>query len=377
MKILHVETGMNLYGGALQVHYLLRGLADHAGVENTLVCPEGSAIAETARENVKLLHTVPMRGDLDILFIPRLFKFIREVKPNIIHLHSRRGADILGGIAARISGTPSILTRRVDNPENRLWTRIKYRFYNRIITISDGIREVLVNEGVPHNKITCVRSAVDISQYQKPCDRSLFTSAFGVAESTITCGVVAQFIDRKGHRYLLEAIPAILSAFPDTHFLLFGKGPLEKELRDICRRLGIAEKVTFTGFREDLDNILGCLDILIHPALMEGLGVSLLQAAAAGVPIVGTRVGGIPEIVLDGVNGLLIPPSDASSITDAVKKIIGNRDLAGQMADAGRKITKDHFSIEAMVEGNLQVYREIMKGKSRVQGPESREGEES
>ncbi|MCJ7500627.1 glycosyltransferase, partial [bacterium] len=98
MKILHVETGMNLYGGALQVHYLLRGLADREGVESVLVCPSGSAIAEAARENVQTLHAVPMRGDLDLLFIHRLLDIIRKETPDIIHLHSRRGADILGGI---------------------------------------------------------------------------------------------------------------------------------------------------------------------------------------------------------------------------------------------------------------------------------------
>ncbi|MCK5352450.1 glycosyltransferase family 1 protein, partial [bacterium] len=97
MRILHVETGMNLYGGALQVHYLLRGLAGREDVENVLVCPEGSAIAEAARENVRTLHPVPMKGDLDLLFVPRLLGIIRKECPDIIHLHSRRGADILGG----------------------------------------------------------------------------------------------------------------------------------------------------------------------------------------------------------------------------------------------------------------------------------------
>ena len=221
---------MNLYGGALQVHYLLRGLADREGVENILVCPQGSAIAGSARENVMALHAVSMKGDLDLFFIPRLLRIIRAENPDIIHLHSRRGADIMGGIAARLTGTPCILTRRVDNPENRLWTRFKYRLYNRIITISDGIREVLVREDVPHDQITCIRSAVDTALYRKPCDRPWYMREFGIARNEITCGVAAQFIDRKGHRYLLEAIPGILGTHPDIRFLLFGKGPLEEEL---------------------------------------------------------------------------------------------------------------------------------------------------
>ena len=366
LRILHVETGMNLYGGALQVHYLLRGLANHEDIESMLVCPEGSAIAEASGEYVKVLHTVPMKGDLDLLFIPRLMKIIRADDPDIIHLHSRRGADILGGIAARLSGKRCILTRRVDNPENRIWAGVKYRLYDRIITISDGIREILVNERIPIRKITCVHSAVDTELYDQICNREWFLKEFGLKEGSRVCGTIAQFIDRKGHRFLIRAIPEILKAIPDAVFLFFGKGPVEDQLKSQCRELGIEKHVHFTGFRGDLDRIMGCLDIVIHPALMEGLGVSLLQAAAAGVPIVGTRAGGIPEIVHDGVNGYLIPPSNVQSITDTVVKILADRNLALQLGENGRAIASRSFSIESMVEGNMGMYREMMSEQSRA-----------
>jgi len=360
LKILHVETGMNLYGGALQVHYLLRGLADCEDVDSTLVCPRGSAIGEAAKENVKLLHAVPMKGDLDLLFILRLLSILKKENPDIIHLHSRRGADILGGIAARLTGIPCVLTRRVDNPESRLWAGIKYRLYNRIITISDGIREVLIGEGVPPDQIICIHSAVDLVPYSEPSDRSWYLKEFDLEENVLTCGVVAQFIERKGHKYLFEAIPGILTTHSDIRFLLFGRGPLEEDLKAKCRSLGIADRVIFAGFREDLDRILGSLDLLIHPALMEGLGVSLLQAAAAGVPIVGTRVGGIPEIVRDGVNGYLVPPSDVPSLEDAVVRALSDLEKARLMGKNGNKIVLENFSIEAMVAENLSVYMDLL-----------------
>ncbi|MCJ7501166.1 glycosyltransferase family 4 protein, partial [bacterium] len=349
-----------LYGGALQVHYLLRGLADREGVESVLVCPSGSAIAEAARENVKTLHAVPMRGDLDLLFIHRLLDIIRKETPDIIHLHSRRGADILGGIAARLSGTPCILTRRVDNPESRMWAGMKYRLYHHVVTISDGIREVLLSEGVQHHKITCVHSAVDTQRYATPCDKAWFNREFGLEEGSLTCGTLAQFIERKGHRYLFEAIPEIVNMIPKARFILFGKGPLEGSLRSYCKSLGIEDKVLFAGFREDLDRIMGCLDLVIHPALMEGLGVSLLQAASAGVPIVGTRIGGIPEIVRDGENGYVIPPGEVSPLVDVTTRILMDRDLARQLGEGGRKIAIEHFPIESMVEGNLGVYQGLL-----------------
>jgi glycosyltransferase involved in cell wall biosynthesis len=359
LRILHVETGMNLYGGALQVLYLLEGLAEHKNIQSILVCPDGSAIADAARGYVKTLHTVPMKGDLDLLFIPRLLRIIGSEYPDIIHLHSRRGADILGGIAAKVKGTPSILTRRVDNPENRVWVSVKYRFFDHVITISEAIRKVLVGEGVSPHKITCVMSAVDTSSYSQRCDRKWFLEKFGLEPDSRACGVIAQLIDRKGHRYLLRAVPEILKTVPSAVFLFFGKGPLEEKLKTMCREGAIGEKVIFAGFRDDLDRILPCLDLLIHPALMEGLGVSLLQAAAAGVPIVATRVGGIPEIVHDSVNGYLVPPGEVSPLANAANRILTDRDLALQLGDGGRRIVRDSFSIKSMVNGNLAVYHSL------------------
>ena len=354
---------MNLYGGALQVHYLLRGLAEPEGIRNVLVCPRGSAIAEAAGENVAALYTVPMKGDLDLLFGTRLARILKKEEPDILHLHSRRGADIMGGITARLTGTPCVLTRRVDNPENRSWAKVKYRMYQKIITISEGIREVLISSGVPPGNITCVHSAVDASRYSSPCDATWFREEFGIRENEMACGVVAQFIERKGHKYLLEAIPAITSESPNVRFLLFGKGPLEGKLKAMCLDLGISNRVIFAGFREDLERVMGCLDLLVHPALMEGLGVSLLQAASAGVPIVGTRVGGIPEIVKDSVNGHLVPPGDVPALVSAVTRLLSDRDLGRDLGKAGRKIAGEEYSISSMVEGNLEVYREVTKRK--------------
>ena len=118
--------------------------------------------------------------------------------------------------------------------------------------------------------------------------------------------------------------------------------------------------VVFAGFRDDLERILPCLDLLIHPALMEGLGVSLLQAAAAGVPVVGTRAGGIPEAMTDGVTGLLIRPGDPEAIAEAAVRILSNPGLAEKMGLEGKKLAAERFSIEAMARGNLEVYRDIM-----------------
>lgn len=360
MKILHVEAGRNLYGGALQVVYLIRGLADR-GVENLLVCPPGSAIEQAGREAGAVVHPVAMGGDLDLLLPVRLRRIIRTQRPDLVHLHSRRGADVLGGLAARWSQTPCVHSRRVDNPEFPFVARWKYRLFDRIVTISEGIRDVLLAEGVPGDRVVCVRSAIDTAAYDCSGETPWFRKEFDLKEGDRAVGMIAQFIRRKGHRDLLNALPAVLEKHPSLRVLLFGKGPLEQEVRRHATRLRLDPAVRFCGFRSDLKRVLPCLDALVHPAYMEGLGVSLLQAAASCVPIIATSVGGIPEIVHDGENGVLVPPGRTDRMAEALARLLSDPAGARAMGHAGRSMIKRNFSLEQMVTGNLRVYETVLR----------------
>lgn len=362
-RVLHVETGRHLYGGAAQVLYLCTGLQER-GVESVLVAPRGSAIADAAAGRGLTVHPVPLAGEGDLRFIPRLVRILREEAPDLVHCHSRRGADTLGGLAAGAAGIPAVVSRRVDNPEPALLARPKYALYRKVITISERIRKVVIATGVDPAKVVCVRSAVEVDRWGGPCDPARFRQVTGEVEGEPTLGVAAQFIQRKGHRDLLEALPALLERHPRLRVVLFGRGPLEGELRDRARSLGVAERVVFPGFVGDLPRILPCLDLLVHPAHMEGLGVILLQASAAGVPIVAARGGGIPEVVRDGTNGLLVPPGDIAALTRAVLRVLDDGALRRRLGEGGRALARDEFSVAAMVEGNLAVYREVLRGSA-------------
>ncbi len=359
MKLLHVESGRHLYGGALQVLFLLRGLQG-AATEQVLVCPPDSAIRQRGAAYADRVHTVPMRGDGDLLLIARLRSILRAERPDLVHLHSRRGADVLGGIAARLVGVPAIVSRRVDNPEPRWQVAVKYRLHSHVVTISEAIRQVLLAAGLPSEKVTCVPSAVDSELYRPQPECGWFRQAFALTRGERTVGMVAQFIPRKGHRVLLEAIPQVLHQHPRTRFLLFGRGPQQSAIRRCAERQGWARRVVFAGFRDDLPRILPCLDLLVHPALLEGLGVSLLQAAACGLPVVASRVGGIPEIVRSGENGELVAPGDAGRLAAAISRLLANRELAARYGQAGRERVLRLFSIQAMAEGNAAVYARVL-----------------
>ncbi|EXJ17056.1 glycosyltransferase [Imhoffiella purpurea] len=358
MRVLHVEGGRHLYGGAFQVLNLLRGLAAR-GHRNLLACPRGCPLAAAAEPFAQVMG-MPMHGDADPLMAMRLRRLIRAHEPDLIHLHSRIGADVMGGIAGRLAGVPVIHTRRVDNPEPRWLVALKYRLHDRVIAISEGIGRVLVGEGLPPDKLRLARSAVDFESYAHPCERSQAAARLGVEPEALLVGVIAQLIERKGHAVLLDALPPLFDAHPDLRVVFLGKGPLAGPLRERVEREGWTGRVVLAGFRDDLPELLPCFDLIVHPALMEGLGVSLLQASSAGVPIVASRAGGIPEAVRDGENGLLVPPGDPLALRRAIAILLSDPERRRILGQAGRALMVREFSIDAMVEANLAVYRELV-----------------
>lgn len=359
MKILHIETGRHLYGGALQVFYLIRGL-HAAGIENILACAPGSEIGRKCA-GIATVVELPTIGDVDPRLLVGLCQTIRRHRPDIVHAHSRRGADWWGGLAAQLCGAKSVLTRRVDNPESPLLVRLKYSRFDRVVTISEGIRQVLLSEGVPERQLQLIHSVVDLEQYNCPADRLWFEDEFSLRPGEMTVAIIAQLIERKGHRFLLAGAERILAAVPNLRFIFFGQGPQREEIEAECRARGLGEKVIFAGFRNDLPRVLPNLDLVVHPALMEGLGVSLLQAAAAGRPMVGARAGGIPEVIRDGINGYLVPPGEITPLYEKCIELLLDCERAAKFGANGRTIVEEEFSIPAMISSYRGLYAQLLR----------------
>ena len=312
LRTLHLETGRHLYGGPRQVLLLLEGSqeARHRGHPRL---PHRQRHRRSRRDGRPPgdLHTHPIGGDLDISAVTFLARTVQRLKPDLLHAHSRRGADYFGGLAAALARVPAVLTRRVDNPDTPVIGALKYRAYDRIVAISAAIRAPqLERQGLPATKLRTIRSAVDADACQPTWTDEKFRREFGLAPGQRSVAVVAQLIPRKGHALLLQAWPRIRVACRDARLLIFGTGPLQAELAGTA---GPGDSVTFAGFRPDLLEFLGRVDLLVHPASREGLGVGLLEAQAAGVPVVAVAAGGIPEAVSDGATGILVPPGDPAA----------------------------------------------------------------
>jgi len=358
MRVLHIEGGMHLYGGAYQVFNLLRLLKGRG--EHILACPKGSAIGEAARKEGLDVESIPLRGEASVGAYFALCSIIRRRKPDIVQVHSRRGADLWGVLAAKATGTKLVITRRVDNTEARWLARLRYGPACRVVGISKKICAVLESEGVPGDKLRCIRSGVDTESFIPRSSREYLREQFGIGPDETVAVMAAQFIPRKGHHTLLDTVPSVLASHPNARFLLLGKGPLLEEIQDRAKQFG--GRVLVPGFRDDFSSILPECDMMVHPAEKEGLGVVILQAAACGIPVVATLAGGIPEVVEDGRSGFLVEPCDSAALAERINCLMGDAVLRKGMGVYAREYAERDLSIQAMANGNLAMYEEIMQG---------------
>jgi glycosyltransferase involved in cell wall biosynthesis len=358
VKILHVETGRHFLGGPQQVVYLINALRER-GHDNTLVCPPDSGIDGVARTAGIRVQNLFCAGDLDLPFAYRLSQFFKEQAPDIVHCHSRRGADLLGGLAASYADIPAVVSRRVDNTEMRLLAALRYKPFRKIIAISEAIAQVLREHDVADERIAVIRSAVDAEAFAKEPDHEAFRQEFAIDKEAFTIAATGQLIPRKGHQYLLQAVADLKDTHPQCRLIIFGDGYLNNQLRAQASSLGLGGVVQFAGFRDDLDKFIGCFDLLAHPALAEGLGVAALKAAAAGVPVVGFEAGGMKEAVDNGETGLLVPPENVDDLRDAIVKMIDDDHMRQQMSVAGRQRMQKEFSIAVMADKHVALYESL------------------
>jgi glycosyltransferase involved in cell wall biosynthesis len=361
VKILHVETGRHFLGGPQQVVYLINALRER-GHDNILVCPPGSGIDGVARLAGIRVQNLFCAGDLDLPFAYRLSQFLKDQAPDIVHCHSRRGADLLGGLAASYAEIPSVVSRRVDNTEIRLLATLRYKPFRKIIAISEAIARVLREHEVEEERIAVIRSAVDADAFAREPDCAAFRAEFNIDPGVFTIAAAGQLIPRKGHRYLLQAATELKRSNKSFRLLIFGEGYLNYQLRAQAAALGLGGVVLFPGFRDDLDDFIGCFDLFAHPALSEGLGVAALKAAAAGVPVVGFDAGGMSEAVAHGETGLLVAPEDSAALRSAIETLINDVQLRQRMGIAGRERMQKEFSIATMAEKHIALYESVLNG---------------
>jgi glycosyltransferase involved in cell wall biosynthesis len=358
--VLHLDTERTWRGGQQQVAWLLEGLLARRR-PTALVCPPGSVLEERARLRGWPVHAVSMRGELDVAAARRVAGIARAGGFAILHAHS--GHALALGILARIFNRRLrlVASRRVDFPIRRhALSRLKYstRLLDRIVCISEAVRAQLEADGVPRGKLVVIPSGVDTRRFAGVRPPPHFRRSLGVPNGHLVVGTVAALADHKDYPTLLRAARAVLDATPDVTFVAVGDGPLSKPLAALATELGLGRRFLFQGFREDVGVFMKSFDVFVLASKAEGLGTSVLDAQALGLPLVACRAGGIPEIVADRETGLLVPPGDAPALAAALVELIRDPGLRAALGAAARKAAAAH-DVSRTVAAHVELYRSL------------------
>lgn len=364
--VIHIISDHDI-GGAGRYLLTLVGSCDRTAWRIKVICPpDGQLAAELRRLGVAIIPLPDSDRSFSVQSLRHLVSVLRRERPDIVHTH----ASLSGRIAARLAGVPVvIMTRHTIGSEavpggarrfaNRL---IATRFTDTIIAVSDATARVLVAQGVPRGMIRVIRNGTDIRPTVPTVDPAALRAELGLAGGPLI-GVIARLSPEKGHEVLLKAWPAVLAQHPDAQCLLVGAGVAEERLRAEVERLGLTGKVIFAGYRADVGAITSLLTALVLPSHSEALGLVLLEAMARGMPVVATRVGGVPEVVTSGRDGLLVPPADPSTMAEAINSLLGDPALARALGEAGRHTVSERFDAARNTAAVTELYAELLARK--------------
>ncbi len=318
---------------------------------------------------------VPVRHLRDPLGVPHLVRYLRHQNVDLLHTQLEF-SDTLGSIAAKIVGIPTVSTLHTfDDPPkgSRTYLRLKLRwwvlnhFCDRVIAVSEGIRQHHIRVGgLAPEKVVTIHNGIDLSRFTSPTstDCQAGRQALGIPPGAPLLTTIAVLRLAKGLQYMIEALPAILEAVPETRYLVVGSGDHENTLKELAESTGVAERVIFAGTRHDVPNLLALSDVFVLPTLGEALPTVLAEAMAAQKPIVASSVGGVPEMVEPGRNGLLVPPADPASLADACLQLLQNTDRARAMGRAGGEIVKQCFNVRQQGQHLAELYQELLTNQN-------------
>ena len=386
IKILHIITRLDMGGSAQNTlltclklsrdfeMVLICGLTEESNMTVSEIETVGNQLEKALAHGVKIIRIPSLvrriSPAMDIIALCHLIKIFRTEKPTIVHTHTSK-AGILGRVAAKITKTPSI----VHTPHGHVfyghfgptlsWIFIRIEkllsiFTHRLVALTEGERKDYMEISLcTTDKLLKIHSGVDVKKFEQTRVRPIEKKrSLGLAQNHLIVGFIGWLLPIKGPHHLLKAMKEIWQEHQDVSLVFVGKGNLDVELRAEALKIGTNGRVKFLGWRNDVDEILTLIDILVLPSLNEGMGRVLVEAMAAGKPIVASNVGGIPDLVKHNINGLLVPPGDEKALASGIKQLITDPKKSRLMGRRGRQLCHQ-FSIETMVDKIHKLYNEL------------------
>jgi glycosyltransferase involved in cell wall biosynthesis len=366
LKIVHLDTGTALRGGQQQLLTLARGLRQRAH-QQLIVCPEASPLEAHALEERFNVFALPAHDIGLVHGIVQLRQWLAINPSQVLHAHDGRGQTVawLASLGMPVS---RVASRRVTFlPAGMVSRHLKYgRACHGIIAVSDFVRQLLVNSGVPAAKVETIPDGIEIPAELPSAERrSRIRAQWGFGEQEFLVGHVGAFTWEKGQDIAIEATTRLRDKLPHARLLLVGEGPLQ-ESRGICDKVDRAQgHVRLLGYCQNLSEFFAGLDLFVMPSRSEGLGSSALMAMAHGIPVVATRVGGLPELVEDSKTGWLVRPESPSTLADAVVTAASDRARLRRFGLDARKRARQ-FSSAIMVERTESVYHRLLANQNKI-----------
>lgn len=358
IRSVHIDTARTWRGGQNQVLQLVQGL-EAAGQPAVLVAHEAGELRRRASEGLRFFGISP-RSEFDAHAGWQLAKVLTDVQPHVVHAHDPMGIALTAMALRMQKADPAplvVAARRVDfHLKRHAFSRWKHKQIDVFIAASRLIARILVDDGIPEDRIETVHDGVNVGfvDHQPEVDAH---GAFWLPAGSRVVGNVAALAAHKGQKHLVAAARHVVRKLPNTRFLIIGEGDLRTALEKQIKDLGLAHHVLLTGFRPDAVGLIKTLDLFVMSSVTEGLGSVVLEAMACRRAVVGTRAGGIPEAVIDGETGLLVPAQDDEAMAGAIVRLLDDDALRERFGEAGRARVEAHFSVDRMVAGTLDVYR--------------------
>jgi len=359
--VLHLDTEHSWRGGQQQAAYLLENLF-LKGFHTKLICQPRSEFGKFCERKELPYKEIKMHNEADISAGYKVARICKNHKYRILHLHSAHALSI--GIWAKVFFRDLILigVRRVDfHLKNRISKKLKYnsRWMNRIVCISNGIAKVMKEDGIDPEKLITIHSGINIHKFDNDIIERNFRRDNNIPEKDIIVGTIAAFVGHKDYPNLIRAAKLVLSKNSNISFVALGSGKLEDEMKEMAKKLNISDRFHFLGFRKNIGSIIKNFSIFVMPSRWEGLGTSILDAQSVGLPVIGTKTGGIPEAVEHNVNGLIVPSADSQKLSEAIIKLAENEELRKEFSKMAM-ISVMKFDITETVNKNIELYKELV-----------------
>jgi glycosyltransferase involved in cell wall biosynthesis len=382
LRVLRVFSRLNIGGPSVHVILLSAGLRP-LGYETRLVVGresprEGNMLALAAEKNVACEAMAGLGREIaplqDLRALAGLYRLVRAWRPHIVHTHTAK-AGLLGRLAARAARVPTVVHTFHGHVLRGYFSPAKTALFRRVethlatsadalVAVSESVKQDLVGLGIARaEKIHVVPLGLDLAHLAAGLPRGVLRREAGVSDEAPLVGMVGRLVPIKDVPTFLQAARIVRGERGDARFALVGDGEERTALEALCRKLGLADAVTFFGWKSDLAGVYGDLDVVVNASRNEGTPVALIEALAAGRPVVATRVGGTPDLLGEGERGRLVPPGDPGALAQAVLETLDQSEAARRRVQAGREHVLARHSADRLVRDVDALYRELRAAK--------------